>query len=368
MTLAAIDFQAITHQHVTQLIEGWREAGLSDTDIQEAANRFFQFGMIAAQQLQQEGGVQPEGATQKIDYTPEMAISIIRYFLDGINHGFSKALDYRIPSQEKWYLLQQVAMHVFESSKHCAVITMDQDKTPDLAIPDDQLQAMQAQTAVEALLYYMKEYEKQNGPILPESNSESDKALKPEPQEELSEPEPQPEPIVSQVQPEQIPVAEPVQVAPLPPVEKPVQAPLPEIHHKYAAVGLLLNNLSAPRQQQILAPFSPQERDLIAQYRDPTRISQQLEMRRVQHYLNELKANFHVRQAASPAPASAPSALLELLQAMPAERLAQLFASERPILRLWVEQLKSQKPVALPAGIQESLVHYIQRNLPQEVA
>ncbi len=70
MSLESVDFQSLIHQQVTLLLEGWKAEGFTDEMVQETGSQLFNMGLIAAQQVQQEGGIQPQGTEHVIPYTP----------------------------------------------------------------------------------------------------------------------------------------------------------------------------------------------------------------------------------------------------------------------------------------------------------
>ncbi len=382
MSLESIDFQAIVHQQITNLMDSWRAEGFLEDQIQDTANQFFNMGLIAAQQIQQEGGVQPEGVNQMIAYTPESAERIIFYFLQGLNAAVIKSHEQRLPAQETWQFMQNVAYHVFEQSKQAIVATLGQEHTPDVQIPQEQIINWLSQTAVEALIYYVGEHEKQHGPI-----TRTDEQVMPD---LLSQPEPEPEPLVPQMPAEMEPEPEPVYEEPAAAMEAPepepvvaeAPAPMPapapaanqgisEIHHKYAAVGLLLSNLSNRKQQQILAAFGPEEQQIIHQFRDPEVMAQYLDLGLVAKYLRLFKDKMGQPKAPIKSPYASSMALV--LQNLPEHRLERLFQNERPFVKGYITQFlqqsgkRSLNPYHLPPGVEESLVLYLQRNFPDEV-
>lgn len=364
MVLQDMDFQAIVHQQVTELMDTWNAAGITEAEIQENASQFFNMGLIAAQQVQQEGGVQPQGSEQTIPYTEPMATNVIRWFLQGLNTAALKAFEQRIPSQEKWQLIQNVAYHVFEQSKQAAVATFGQESTPDVQISDEQINNWLGQTAVEAFLYYISEHEKQHGPIA--RTDEPGIALQPEPEpvaqyeEEIPLYQESPEPEYEEpvVQKQEVPAA-PAKVQPS------------DIHHKYAAVGLLLNTVSTGKQLKILAAFQPQEQEIINQYRDPEAIAKSLDLGLVAQYLRSFKEK--LGQDRIGIKSKYATTLSGIIETLPSNRLERLFQNERPIVRGYVQQFvqKSTRkinPYTLPPGVEESLVLYLHRNFPEETA
>src|SRR5690554_92509 len=126
MSINNMDFQPLVHQLVTQLIEGWRAVGFSEEEIQETASQFFNMGLIAGQQVQQEGAIQPQGTNQQIPYTQPMAERVVMLFMQGLNAAILKAHEQRLPSQEKWQFMQNTAYHVFEHSKQAIIATLGQ--------------------------------------------------------------------------------------------------------------------------------------------------------------------------------------------------------------------------------------------------
>lgn len=352
MSLDTMDFQPVVHQYITQLMDGWKAAGFDETEVQENASQMFNMGLIAGQQIQQEKVIKlPEG-NPDVPYTPEMADRTIRVFLKGMDAALYKAHENHLPSQEKWQLLQNVAYHVFEQCKQVALATLGQEETPEIQIPDEQIVEWLSQTAIEALLYYLAEHEKQHGPI----SRVDDPMLSPE---ALA-------PIETETPLEDLPVAPAVAPKPVSAVSQ-----LPDIHHKYAAVALLLNGLLPEKQSRILAAFQPEERETIAQYKDPEVVAQQLDLARVAQYLKAFKEKMGQSKAQ---PKSKHAAVLsQMVQQLPAQRLERLFASERSLVRGYVTQWAQGQshqnaPYTLPSGVEESLALYLKRNFSEELA
>lgn len=374
MSLENVDFQAIVHQYVSELVASWQAAEFGETEIQEAGSQFFQYGGICANQLIQEKGLTPQGATQMIAYTQPMAERILSFFLYGLNTGLLKAHEMKLPRNETWMLLQQVALHVFEQAKQAVIATLGQEHTPEVQISDEQIINWLGQTAVEALIYFINEYEAQHGPIartdeqtMPNLLSvSSDEAevddetedflddLYPE-AEEPEAPAPQPKP-----EPRPQPVA----------AEAPATSQAPEVHHKLAAVALMLNTASPTWQRRILSSFDEEEQGIIRQYRDPDRISQNLDLGRVARHLKSFKDKLHGMKPVDKSPYA--KMLHNTLKRLPPDRLHHLFAGERPLVREYVSHFthaEQQKfaPPDLPPGVEEAMMLYLERNFPQEV-
>ncbi len=352
MGIEAIDYQSIIHQQISLLMDSWRQAGLSESEIQEAASQFFNMGLIASQQVQQEGGVQPEGQTEKILYTEDSATRVITQFLEGLGTGLIKAHEQRLPSQERWQLMQEVAFHVFEQSKQLIVATMGQDLTPDIQLPKDQLLGLLNHTATEALLYYLNEYEKKNGPI-----ARMEEAFLQDAIASMSLPGMSLEP-----------GAEELINAPVAPMAPPIAQPS-EVHYKFAAIGLLLGSLPIPKQQSILSAFRPEEQQIINQYRNPDVVAASLDLNRVAEYLKHFKSKLGRSSSQKPvAGKDYSSPLIKAIQKIPPQRLERLFQQERPLVRGYIRQCISkdgQGEHQLPPGVEESLLLYLERNFPE---
>lgn len=354
MALESLDFQPLVHQLVSQLMEGWRASGFSEEEIQETAAQFFNLGIIAAQQVQQEGSIQPQGTNQQIPYTEAMAERVVAIFLQGLNAAVLKAHEQRLPSQEKWAFMQNTAYHVFEHSKQAIIATFGQEHTPDVQISDEQILDWLSQTAVEAMLYYLNEHEKEHGPI---HRGEEALAVLPEEQQAAIE--------AATADLDEPPVA-------MSPTPTPATAQAAsDREHKYAAVALLLSNLSTAKQQKILATFQPDEQEIIQHYRDPDRIAQRLDLGLVAYYLKQFKAKMGQGKTAEKSQYA--SGLATVIQSLPPQRLERLFQDERPFVRGYIRQFTNPSnreldPYTLPPGVEESLILYLQRNFPNEVA
>lgn len=362
MALENIDFQSLVQQLVTQMVPQWKSAGFTEEDVQENGNNLFQMGLTAGQVCQQEGGAKAQDSEQMIPYTPESAQRVVTYFLQGMNFAVMKAFEQKLPSKEKWELMGQVALHVFEQSKQAIVATHGQENTPEVQISDEQIVGWVGNTAVEALLYYINEYEQQNGPITRTDAAEMPDLLAPE--EPAAEEAPIPEPATPAAQG----VTPPIEAQPQP------QAPqtgVPEIHHKYAAVGLLLGSMNNTKQQKILSAFQPEEQAVINQYRNPEVVAQHLDLGKVAHYLRLFKDKLGQGKAGDQSRYA--STVSGVLKSLPPQRLERLFQNERPYVRGYVQQAlkpgpRHLEPYTLPPGVEESLLLYLHRNFPEEVS
>lgn len=364
MSLEGVDFQALVHQIVSGLVEQWQGLGFTEEEFQENGQQFFNMGRIAADQLSKEGSIQIQETNQTIPITPEMGEKIVTYFLMGLNAAAVKAWEDKLPSNEKWQLMQNVAFHVYEQAKQVAVATLGQEHTPDVQITDDQIYEWLGGTALEALTYYVNEYEKQNGPLVREGEEQGLPELAPE--------EPQPQPLAeAEPQPEEIPEEQPGEPEPQPQQAAPPQAPQapPEIHHKYAAVALLLNTISEKRQQKILSAFNPEEQQVIQQYRDPVIVTQMLDMALVAKYLKAFKEKLGESRRFGKSRYA--STVAKMIQSVPQQRLNKLFQNERPYVKGYIQQtLKASQGedidlFELPPGVEEGLLLYLYRNFPQ---
>jgi hypothetical protein len=367
MTIEMVDFQPILHQEVTQLIETWKSNGFSEDEVQDCASQIFNLGLIASQQIQQEVGIQSEGMPTRIDYTEELATSILHLFLKSLNVAVLKAKSHQIPQTIKWQLIQNVAFHAFEQSKQAAIATWGEESTPDVTLNSDQLSGWLEQTSVEAFLYYLGEYEKQNGPVSNEENEVDPLLAQPLPvvlpQETLA--------AMAQEAVELAPVSaeEPLVQSKLVPEAIPVQD---DLHHKYAAVALLLNTLPASRIQGILTAFNDTEKLIIQGYKDPNVISQTLNLARVAEYVRSFKTL--IAQGKTPKKKSQfATQLKQLLPLLPQSRLQQLLEPERPLVRNYLQQYSQRdyeqfEALKIPPGLEESMLNYLKRNFPQEAS
>jgi hypothetical protein len=375
MSLESVDFQALIHQEITLLMTTWQQAGMVQDAIQDSASNLFNMGMIAVDQMQKEGGITPEGSSQAIPYTAEIAQRSIRFFLNGLNTAILNAHEKEIPQPEAWQLLQQVAFHVFEQSKQAIVATIGQEMTPDVQISDEQIHDWLGHTAIEALLYYLQEYEEQNGPIggkedvpqgVPLSSSVNEAAETPStPSQDEKEPTPM------AVLPEGIDAS--VAIEPkLPATETVLSAHgshglTPDTHYKYAAIGLLLASLPPDRHKRILAPFTPAERALISEYQDPVKVAHRLDLNRVTQCLKSFKETLSQRHYPEKNPYA--TMLPKLVQQLPPERVERLFAQERPLVRRYIRdviEMTEDEPALLPPGVEECLILYLKRHFPHE--
>ena len=368
MSLENIDFQSMVHQLVMELVENWKQMGFTEDQIQEHGGKFFEMGATAAGLIQQEPGIQAEGLPEPIMYTEDIARKVIRYFLVGLNAAAIKGLEQKIPSVDKWHLIQASALHVFEQAKQAIVVTYGQESTPEVQIPDDQIYGWLSQTANEAFMYYVTEHEKQHGPFATGEEQQLGMALPEEPgampelpAEEAPQEQPQPQP--AEAMPE--PVA--AMSAPMGPARP------SDVQHKYAAVGLMLSTLPDAHGKRILAAFQPDEQSHIMRYRDPDAImAEQMDLTLVAQYVRSFKGKLGDMQDKPTKPQKSPyaSSLTKVVQLLPPRRVERLFQNERPLVRGYVTQFTQPshdpnlEPYELPDGVQESLLLYLKRNFP----
>ncbi|MCA9841430.1 MAG: hypothetical protein KC475_04860 [Cyanobacteria bacterium HKST-UBA03] len=382
-SIDSIDFQALVQQEVSQFVEGWQASGFTQEDIQEHFAKLFEMGGVCCQLIVQEGGIQPEGAQQVLPYNEAMATRLVHLFLIGMNQAIMKAYEQKLPSNEKWNLLQKSAIHVYEQGKQAIVATLGQENTPNVQISDEQIYGWLGQTAVEALLYYIQEYEHQNGPLVSEGEA-GFPGMEPEAEgaglEALPAQEAAPEvpaaPVV-EAAPEPVPAAAAATVPP--PVAQPQPQAPADIYHKYAAIGLISATLSGAQQTRLLASFDTETQAMILRYREPEHlITEQFDLKRVAFYVRSFKDRLG-QLAALPRPKKEndyTTALAAIIHELPEPRIDKLFGHERPMVRGYIGQFVQQRyadeggaveetaPYQLAGGVEESLYYYLRRNFP----
>ncbi len=281
-----------------------------------------QFAQIAAQQILEQRMIEvpPEASREgfsSLPYTGVSAGQTMFLFCEGVYYAVLKGWKMGLPQDFHTQLAGSVAQHVFDTTKQLVLSTQGQELTPEYQITEEQQIAYVNQTAESALLYYVNEYEKTNGPFNPEERVV---------EEELEAPE--------------IVTDEPrVEAKPLPP--QPVQSNVPagsrEQHTKYAALALLLTTLKPSQQQKIFQQFTPEEQQVMNYYALPQNVERVLDIHQVTEHLMKLKKQIKADHTSIASRSMANRAIEEMTQVYPKENLIAYVNHERPKIKKYLE-------------------------------
>ena len=235
--------------------------GFEEGEVNENLQIMAPFAQIAVtEMIRKRGGIPvPGNPNELIPYDLKMARQSLALFTEGMYHAFTKCRELRIkPSHVladaqtgqqlslKAYVLQSLALEVFNQVDNLVASTLGQDGTPEFQINEATQQGLIHQTVESMVLYIATEYEKQYGPIITEEEAanllDSSSATTSEAPASLLAPAAPP------------PVAAGMSTPlPTPAVQKPVPKKGPSPHDKYAAVALMLETLPAKRKKSLLS-------------------------------------------------------------------------------------------------------------------
>lgn len=336
--------EEISKELVNVLYHRMVEKNLPEEDLRQSADELFNFAKIACNLILQEPGLENPATKQMMPFDVGMAHQAVELFCEGIYHCGMKCLEMGMPANLKTQFLQYVAQDIYLQTKHIVVSTYGQESTPEFQIPKSQQVMTINQTAENALIYYINEYEKQVGP------------LQLQPREDLGLPDlpPLPEPMPIQDYPmetetpdaapeyyaedegfqAEIPTAPTVQPLPEAAPSRPLVPKGPHPHDKYAAVALLLNTLRRETQPAILRRFNAQERELIEFYREPDNIEKNLDVSCVTRHLATFKAL--LKQGVPTLTNKTAQAMEALTQQVPKEVITPIIHRERSLIQQYL--------------------------------
>lgn len=367
--MSNFDKQAILEKVNQLTYTRLQSLGIHEEEINGLAEFIFSYNAIAVDLLDGEPGIQLPDATEIIPLTDQNALQASTLFAEGIIFTLLRIQEYKIPGDLINPLAQQVAMPVYEQAKQIVAATHGQEHTPEFQISPEQQAEYISQAAESALLHFINEYEKQNGPINPD----------PEPEQQGNPIEPSPAQPAADPYDFMAPEAEPSWDDPAaaigPDTYQPSQSPAhqaPPSHEKFAAVALLLTTLSAQQRARVLNSFAPEEKELIAFYSHPQHVEQNLDTGKVAAHLQKLKAHFSKREKN---PSS--KRIATLIGLISQEKLLSCVKDERPVVTRYlmahsqsaVEQADAD-PTSIPplsSRLEDIIYQYLTRRLVPEL-
>lgn len=377
--MSNFDKQAILEQVNQLTFSRLQSLGIHETELNGLAEFIFSYNEIAVNLLGDEPGIQLPDATDVIPINEQNALQTSTLFAEGIIFTLLRIQEYKIPGELVNPLAQQVAMPVYEQAKQIVAATHGQEHTPEFQISPEQQAEYISQAAESALLYYINEYEKENGPI--HQNEDAEEQGQP-----IEPAQPQPTvPQATEFEPE--PNNEPPTASQLPtlPPQPDASQGAAANHEKLAAVALLLTTFSAQHRAKILNRFAPEEKELIAFYSYPQHIEQNLDPEQVALHLRKLKTHFSKREK----PAQTPFAkrMTTLTSLISAEKLLSCVKDERPVVARYLavcaqngqempdreiaeQETAETDPAAMPflsPRLEEILYQYLTRRLSPEL-
>lgn len=355
----------IANEIAESMIPRFATLGMTPEENQEDSGILREFCKIAAGMLRDEPVIEMPGVAQRIELDQATFTQALTLFIEGIYLAMIKCLEMNIsgdtlisnpqdPNMQikaKNYLLENLALDVFNQAKQVVATTYGQEHTPDLQIGHEQQVQFMAQTAESALIYYITEYERQHGPILVE-----------EPPARLL-------PKVEQAMVEDgvpLPVA-----APAPAQAKP-KGPTP--HDKYGAVALLLGTIPAEQRGRILQNFNAEEKELITYYSYPDHLEQNLDLTCVNEHLRRFKEL--MKQGGPTLKSAAYRGISRLAKSRPLTEMLSYIKDERAVVKQYLESHYNEPlehlPVPqkdrhfadlLPPRIEEILYRYLAKRV-----
>ncbi len=343
MSLEEIIKPKETIEELRQQMEGrWMERDLPPDDVASMADFLERMLEVAVQLIFQEKEIQIPNTDQRVPYTEATGRQTLWLFCEGMNYGLTKTWEMGTPDELKAQFLQNVAQYVFENAKQVVVSTFGQEDTPGFEIPEAEQVKMVTVTAESALLYFINEYEKTNGPI---ENVDRTDML--EGAESIPQADPEPEALPEATSQPASEPAPPMQApTPQPKLQQQPVAPRnasPVINYdardeKYAALALLLNTLPKSQQAKLKAHFNGEQQEKLSFYSTPENIEQRLNMHGVIRHLKQLKTQLkkHLNQ---PDDSTVQKRLKQMVNSLPQEHVLKLVKNERPNVKQYLKQL-----------------------------
>ncbi len=314
---------------------------------------------VASQLILSEKAITVPNTEQSVPFDKVTAHQTMQLFCEGLYYSQVKCWEMGIPADLEAQFLQNVAQWVYDNAKQVVLSTYGQEHTPQYQISEEQQVQMVNQTSESALLYYISEYEKANGPIPTEHRA----------------PEEPPEPVADT--PAALPGGEEESS------EQPVAVLGPNTNDKFAALALLLNTLPERQKHAVLAGLSDEERELVHYYSNPDHIEADLDIGSVIEHLRHLKETV-LSGKGGQQKSTASRAIEEMALRYPKEVLLSYVRNERPAVQNYLEAFfrltpspeenidpflawtageSGSRPRQLPPKIEAALYRYLSRRV-----
>ena len=340
---------------------------------------------VACNLIFQERAIQVPNSEQTVPFDGVSARRTLDLFCEGLYFAMFKCYEMRIEEAEKGQFLQSVAQYVYDNAKQIVLSTYGQEHTPEYQIPAAQQIEMISQTAESGLLFFISEYEKENGPVplISDEPAEPQTGEKQPTEPDAVAPEASAAPQAAEATP--APQASVAQT-PQPAAQN---AALPKAPpEKYAALALFFRSISPARAEALYAKFSPPEQQLIQFFSLPENLEGRVDLTVVLHHLEQLQARLNPGSVQA-IERSATWQVLQTLLATPSPVTVRSWVqAERPALQQTVEALLASATSAeadslppqvdlsrvpsLPPGVETALLGYLQQKIgalaPQQQA
>lgn len=358
---ADLDTEELTQALLAKMKEKMEKARLPQHEVDGSLEMVYSYCKQAADFLCQEPSFQSQEGDPYIVFEVEHCRTCMTLFMEGMGQACLKSWSYKIPPDVKAELLRQIAWTSFLDAKNTTSTIIAQDISPEIQMPLDQLTGILHQSAESALLYYMSEWEKENGPIPPyEPDKPANDLQRPQitmpavdsqlnpPHEEASQealalstpvllPEALPQPAYPQqaynAGYEEHSVAQAL-------VLPAASAPEPSPKDKWGALALFFSLLEKNAQTVWLERFSPDEQALITHYQSLDNIPKELNVAGVAHQLSVLQQQLFAEQKApSYQQTRWRNQVLKQFKPLSPQQIAVLSDAERPLTRRYYTSL-----------------------------
>ena len=346
-----------------QQYQNMLQAGWPDEDVQQAANTIFNFTLLCGQLMMQEAVLEvttDDNQTQQVELTEDMASQIMDFFAEALAMALMAAMQMRLPPDPRQRIIETLAEGLFNYCKQLMGSLLVISPQPSR----EELSQWLGQTAQDALQQFVTEYEKENGPITPLTDTAevpSDGGGDGQPALLIQEGGP-PEDIPDQATTAEAPEAgQPAAPTPTAPDSKAAPSDA-QRQLKLGAIALLLQSLPASAHQRVLRLF-PAElhadiRAMAADDRwlddvDPIALNQQLQG--LKQVLQQ--------------PADHPNAkLAQLLNQVPWSSVTRVLKAERPVWQAFLYALRQgdEPDQPLPPFMQQALYAHLRRQTMHE--
>jgi hypothetical protein len=319
------------------------QAGMPTAQAQALVVIVQQFVSIATQQINQQPFFQASANDVAIPFDEAMCARCIELFAFGVQHAAKRTYHQQLNTELASAMLQNLAQDVFLQAKQVVASTIGQENTPELQFPKEQLIGWMTQSADAALVYYVNEYEKQNGPIAGRTDfadePEMAMAMQPPPQPMLDDEAP---PVTADSL-AAAPLPEPVSTRHASPVAQPTATakatPRKTVtHEKWAALALFISTLPQAQQDEWLMLFDTDERNTLIYLMNPDHVIQHCHLAEVVAHLRSLQQTLW-RQLSSPEfkEQKLQTQLMAALGALSPQRVSVLAHQQRPVLKRYLQ-------------------------------
>ena len=376
MSLQNIDFQALLHQHISQIVHGWQQQAVPQDKAEELAGQLFNMGMIAAQQMIQAPEIQVEKAPVPIEITPPMAEKITVIFIYGLSAAYLLWYQLGIPQQEGMEILQNTALYIFEQSKQMTSAAFAAPNNAD-GFKDEQMIQWLSQTSQEAFQYYLTELEKQRGPIArvePVTHSENIQPLVTQIEADNEEDswgslesltlandtfeEKRPEPAI--VQPE-------IQVEHTPQIQGQQQALVSDSLYQTIATALVLSVYPEDRKQLVFRALDASKHQDLIKYQDAHHIPNNIDFKKLSQFVKQAKIELtHLLSRYPKSGSYYRKKIGQFFTKGSQLNLNQLFEMDRSNIQYYISQFNMDTPNTnkqpiLPPGVMQSILDFLEK-------